>query len=214
MSRYFLDKGGRNKLDDCIKISLLLLRDRVLCAPPVKLGKPLSETWIVFTDGACNPERHEGSVGGLLVSPCGICTSFFSAAVPADVLKEFFHVSKNPIHELEVLPVLIACMEWGRLFSGSLVVYYVDNESARMAFVKGAGETPFASRMIHDFVCLESEMGHRVWFGRCPSYSNPSDSASRLDTVWFREKGVSQTVLDWERLRHHLGLDGVASDRR
>ena len=123
-------------------------------------------------------------------------------------------VSKNPIHELEVLPVLIACKEWGQHFSGSLVVYYVDNESARMAFVKGVGETAFASRMIHDFVCLESEMGHRVWFGRCPSYSNPSDSASRLDSVWFERRGVGQTVLDWERLRHHLGLDGVASDRR
>ena len=129
-------------------------------------------------------------------------------------MQEFFLVSKNPIHELEVLPVLVACEIWGQFYNGSLVVYYVDNESARLAFVRGSGETEFASCMTHDFVCMESEMGQRVWFGRCPSYSNPSDSASRLDTVWFERKGVSQTVIDWERLRHHLGLDGVASDRR
>ena len=94
------------------------------------------------------------------------------------------------------------------------MVYYIDNESARMAFVKGNGETTFACRLVYDFVCLESEMQHRTWFGRCPSHSNPSDSASRLDTAWFRERNISQTVLDWERLRSHLKIGGVEPDRR
>ena len=80
---------------------------------------------------------------------------FFSEAVPTDVLSGLFRFSKNPIHELEILPVLAACVAWGRLFAGALIVYCIDNESSRMAFVKGAGETVFATSMIHDFVCLE-----------------------------------------------------------
>ena len=64
--------------------------------------------------------------------------------------------------------------------------------------MKGSGETVFASGMIHNFVCLESEMQHRTWFGRCPSQSNPSDGASRLITTWFEERGIGRTVMDWE----------------
>ena len=214
IGRFCLERGGRSRLDESIKASLLLLRDRVLHAPPVMVGRELTDTWIVFTDGACNPEAKEGSIGGLIISPSGVCVSFFSGLVPNFVLAEFFKCSKNPIHELEVLPVLAASDAWGHLFAKSLIVFYIDNESSRMAFVKGVGETQFASQMIHEFVCIEAEQQHRTWFGRCPSHSNPSDGASRLDTSWFTQRGVSQTVLDWERLRHRLGLGGEEPDRR
>jgi hypothetical protein len=93
-------------------------------------------------------------------------------------------------------------------------VYYIDNESAKMAFVKGSGETDFASHLIDDFVCLEAQMQHETWFRRCPSHSNPSDGASRLDLTWFEGKGASRTNLNWERLRHHLGLGEEMPERR
>jgi hypothetical protein len=172
LGRFCVERGGRKRLDDSIKSSLLLLRDRVLSSPPIKVGKPLADTWIIFTDGACSPELGQGSIGGLIISPCG-SVQLFSSAVPGDVMEEFFGSSRNPIHELEILPVFTACLLWGALFKGALVVYYIDNESARMAFVKGNGETTFACRLVYDFVCLESEMQHRTWFGRCPSHSNP-----------------------------------------
>ena len=213
LSRFCLEKGGRSRLDDSIRSSLALLKDRVLNAPPTKIGRALTTTWIIFTDGACNPEEHTGSVGGLLISPSGICTLYFSEVVPGDFLEELFKLSKNPIHELEVLPVLLACSLWGHLYSGALVVYYIDNESARMAFIKGSGETPKASSMVHSFVCLEAERQHRVWFGRCPSHSNPSDSASRLQITWFERKGVSRTRVTWETLEHHPVLGGEKPER-
>ena len=77
--------------------------------------------------------------------------------------------------------------------------YYIDNESARMAFVKGSGETHFASHLINDFVCLEAQLQHKTWFGRCPSHSNPSDGASRLDLTWFEGKGASRAASPWIR---------------
>ena len=162
LSRFCLEKGGRSKLDSSIQSSLLLLRDRVLSAPPLKIGKPLTTTWIVFTDGACSPDEKMGSVGGLLIAPNGTCSCYFSEAVPSTVLDSMFKLSKNPIHELEVLPVLLACILWGHHYMGALVVYYIDNESSRMAFIRGSGETPHASSMVHDFVCLEAQKQHRV----------------------------------------------------
>ena len=208
IGRFCVESSGKKRLDASIQGSLLLLRDRVLDAPPITIGRPLGDTWIVFTDGACNPEFKTGSVGGLIISPLGNCQSFFSEVVPEDITAELFKLSCNPIHELEVLPVFIACLEWGPRYEGALIVYYIDNESARMAFVKGSGETHFASHLINDFVCLEAQLQHKTWFGRCPSHSNPSDGASRLDLTWFEGKGASRTNLNWERLRHHLGLGG------
>eukprot|EP00435_Cladocopium_sp_Y103_P063423 s272_g25.t1 len=156
----------------------------------------------------------EGSIGGLILSPHGQCLSYFSEAVPVDILNEFFKVSCNPIHKLAVLPVLVACLLWGEEFASALLVYYIDNESARMAFVKGSGETTFASAMISDFASLECELQHRRWFGRCPSHSNPADGASRLDLSWFEGRGAYRTTVAWERLRHRLGLEGEKPDRR
>ena len=53
-----------------------------------------------------------GSIGGVLVSPGGKCISFFASLVPEHILEKLFGLSKNPIHELEVLPVLVAAMLW------------------------------------------------------------------------------------------------------
>ena len=214
LGRFCTGSDGRRKLDESLKYSLLTLRDRVLTAPPVSISPCTNHTWIVFTDGACNPERNEGSVGGLLLDPCGRCQSFFSSAVPGDVMADLMEQSQNPIHELEVLPVLIACETWGKRFEGSLVVYYIDNESARMAYVRGSGETTFSSFMISDFVQIESQLQHKSWFGRCSSASNPADGASRLDLAWFEGRDVEHTKLSWEELRHHLGLSGERSGWR
>eukprot|EP00435_Cladocopium_sp_Y103_P041856 s106_g11.t1 len=213
LSRFCTEHAGRRKLDDSIKYSLLAIRDRVLGAPPVSVGVHLNHTWVIFTDGACNPDQREGSIGGLIIDPNGTCQSFFSSLVPEDVMEEFFKVSANPIHELEVLPVFVACLVWGRRFTGALVVYYIDNESARMAYIRGSGETLFSSCIIHDFVGVESQLQHRTWFGRCPSASNPSDGASRLDLSWFEGRNVEHTRLSWEELRHHLRLNGERPDR-
>ena len=208
LGRFCNGKEDRRSLDDSIRYSLLVLRDRVLSAPPLKVGIALTENWLVFTDGACSPERREGSVGGLVIDPLGNCRAFFSGQVPADLTDLLFKESANPIHELEVLPVVVACMEWGTLFSSALVVYYIDNESARMAFIRGSGETHVASILISEFVEQESACQHKTWFGRCPSSSNPADGASRLDLSWFERKFVEQTSINWERLRHLLGLRG------
>ena len=156
LGRFCTGSESKRKLDNSLKLSLLTLRDRVLTAPLVSISVFTNNTWIIFTDGACNLERREGSVGGLLLDPCGCCQAFFSSSVPDDVMTEFMTDSQNPIHELEVLPVLIAAKAWGKRYEGALIVYYIDNESARMAYVRGSGETEFASCMISDFVIPNS----------------------------------------------------------
>ena len=102
--------------------------------------------------------------------------------------------------------MLIASLAWGHHFTCAQVVYYIDNESARMAYIRGTGETVRASLLVQSFVENEAAQQHRVWFGRVPSHSNPADAPSRLDHSHVLAKGASQTNIDWEKVSRHLGL--------
>ena len=96
----------------------------------------------------------------------------------------------------------------------SQVVYYIDNESARLAFVRGDGETLRASKLIQVFVEAEARLQHRVWFGRVPSFSNPADSPSRLKFDEVKALGAMQTNIDWEKVAQHLELETGAESGR
>ena len=201
--------GSSNKpkpLDAEMTRALEFLQQRISEGRPLKIERNLHSTWLVFTDGTCNQEELKGSVGGVLYDPSGACVGYFGEAVPTAIMDDLFKRSKNPIHELEVLPVLIAALAWGHLYACSQVVYYIDNESARMAYIRGTGETLRASLLVQSFVEDEAAQQHRVWFGRVPSHSNPADSPSRLDFSQVLAKGATLTNIDWEKVSRHLGL--------
>ena len=148
--------------------ALRFLKERVLMAPPLNLTPTCLLTWVVFTDGAC--EGHEdqkvGSIGGVLVDPYGRVTQFFGDEPPADLMELLLKRSKNPIYELEVMPVLVAILLWGRQFQGSQVCWYLDNEASRSAFLKAYGATEVADGLVAAFI--EAEMASQIksWFAR------------------------------------------------
>eukprot|EP00435_Cladocopium_sp_Y103_P061907 s913_g23.t1 len=206
LSRFCRGPSKKRKLDDELRRALLFLRERVKEGKPLKIERSLHNTWLVFTDGACNPEDGTGSVGGVLYDPSGRCLFYFGESIPKHVMDDLFERSKNPIHEIEVLPVLIAALVWGEFFANSQVVYYIDNESARMAYIRGTGETVRASLLIQSFVETEAEQQHRVWFGRVPSFSNPADSPSRLEFSHVLKLMAARTSISWEMVSRHLGV--------
>ena len=142
-------------LDLEMRANLTCLHSRVLEAKAISIERSLLSTSFVFTDGACSQDDKTGSVGGVLVSLGGRCVSFFASVVPEDILERLVRLSKNPIHELEVLPVLLAAMLWSVYLAKAQTVWYIDNESARMAMIRGAGETEYSSRFINGFVSIE-----------------------------------------------------------
>jgi ribonuclease HI len=206
LGRLCTQPSAPQKLDEASRRSLQFLKQRVLSGPPLKIEQSLHSTWFVFTDGACEPEERAGSIGGVLYNPAGDCLHFFGESVPSEILEDLFSRSQNPIHELELLPILVAALLWGEFFQQSQVVYYVDNESARMACIRGSGETLRAGEIVQSFVEVEAKLQHRVWFGRVPSFSNPSDAPSRLDFQEVLGLGAVRTSVDWEMTRGHLSL--------
>ena len=214
LGRFCNGPSKAQQLDEPMRRTLSSLNERVLTGGPLTIDGGLDSTWFVFTDGACSPEDKTGSIGGVLYNPQGECVHFFGGAVPECIMVDLLSRSKNPIHELEVLPVLVAAKVWSHMFARCQVVFYIDNESSRMAYIKGHGETLRAKFMIEEFVDIEARLKLRIWFGRVPSYSNPADSPSRLCNTEVLGMGATETKLNWEEVKMHLELGSGADGGR
>ena len=208
LGRMSLNQNIENVLEEDLKTALRFLIQRVKSAEPVRIEKCLLATWLVFTDGACAAEEKSGGIGGILISPNATCVSFFSSAVPLWMMEKLLERSANPIHELELLPICLAAMLWKKHLGFSQVVWYVDNESSRMAAIRGSGETIHASSIVEAFVNTESSSQIKSWFSRVPSHSNPADGVSRLSCDLPLSLGAEQTTFEWERYRGLVELEG------
>ena len=165
-----------------LRCALEQLRHLLIDSTPLRISKALGTAWIIFTDGAYEPDSpHPSTVGGILVSPCGVITEYFGEQLMQTLTEDLLHESKHPIYELEVLPPLLALQAWGHYITGAPVVFYLDNDAARSAYVQGVGSTRMAKLFTRQFVDLESRLQVLSWFGRVPSHSNPSDEPSRLN---------------------------------
>ena len=89
---------------------------------------------LVFTDGAC---EEETTVGGYALFPCG-ATEMFGAVIPLNLANQWKSRSQQSqiIGKAELYPLLVARLTWAHRLRGQRVMFFVDNESARLAAIK------------------------------------------------------------------------------
>ena len=107
--------------------------------------------------------------------------------------------------------MLISAMLWSVYLAKAQTVWYIDNESARMAMIRGTGETRYSSNFINFFVSLECKEQFKSWFARVPSFSNIADGASRLECQQLLSLGAVQTTLRWESIDSLFNGKGSAA---
>ena len=162
-----------------MKFALHLLKTRLENSKPLIVEPALFDTWILFTDGACEASARTGGLGGVLLSPCGRCQEHFSERVPAVLMHSFLSVSENPIYELELLPILVSYRAWGQRMKGAQLVVYLDNDAARHSLIRGVAGTPNGSVILDRILQLEDALSLKVWYARVPTHSNIADGPSR-----------------------------------
>ena len=195
-------QGREVRLSDSDLRALRFLKERVVIAPPLKILPSCLRAWVIFTDGACEgPEDLKtGSVGGVLINPDGAITSFFGGEVPEDLMRLLRMGSKNPIYELEVMPVYISLHMWSSHVAFSQVCWYLDNEAARSACIKAYEATLVADGLMLDFTRLELDHQIKSWFGRVPSSSNIADAPSRCEDSLMKDRGVAKQMVNWQEV--------------
>ena len=182
------------------KKNLEFLMRRISDSKPLTITRSILRAWIVFTDGAVEgPEVDKvGSVGGVVFSPCGVCMKFFGGLIPREIMSKLLATSRNPIYEVEVIPIYIAAHLWAEDFKESQVVWYTDNEATRAAFIKAYGATKIADAFVSAFAKIEMCCQLKSWVARVPSASNPSDAPSRLDDSEMERLRATKVSIPWE----------------
>eukprot|EP00435_Cladocopium_sp_Y103_P059935 s673_g21.t1 len=125
------------RLDDKLAGALATLEKHLRASTNVVISRDINKTWLIFTDGAFEPDHREpATIGGILVNPQSKVVSFFGAALSESLLEEFLAESKHPIYELEIFPLIVAVRAWSKFLRDQLVVHYLDNDAARSSFVR------------------------------------------------------------------------------
>ena len=93
--------------------------------------------------------------------------------------------------------MVVAIRIWAKILLRRHTVFYLDNTAAHGALVRADGATKAAACLVREFVRYEKLLHLLPWFGRVPSFSNPSDDASRLNfnVPWLSSANQVQIVL-------------------
>ena len=181
-------------LHEDLRTSLLVLLNHLETAPPLTLRLTSGRNLYLFTDGSYEPDTDlSAGVGGLIVDAAGIPLRFFSDCICNADLEVLLRESSHPIYEVELFAVMLALASWEDLLLDSYSVVFVDNEAAQSALIAGRSGTGCGRMILQRILESEHRTACRPWYGRVPSYSNPSDPPSRGVFEHLMQQGASRT---------------------
>ena len=107
---------------------------------------------------------------------------FFGDHIP-DPFVAFWKRSgrKQVISQAEIFPVLVAKETWKQVIENRSILWFLDNDSARMALVRNYSPVLDNFCLLQLNAELDVKIPTRNWYSRVPSQNNPSDDASRLE---------------------------------
>ena len=174
--------GGRSCLSDPLRRSLTDLIEVLATSPPKVLQrKNTLPPLLVFTDGAC---EETTSVGAVLIDPAG-SVEYFGAVLRDDLVDSWKSKQGQTqvIGQAELFPVLLAKLTWKETLRGRDVVFFLDNEAARLGLVKSYSPVESSLDIISSVIKSDALLGTRSWYARVPTKSNISDLPSRMKLI-------------------------------
>ena len=135
---------------------------------------------VVYTDGAC--EADSITMGAVLVDLSSGTREFFGCSVPEELVLKWRRSGRTQlIFFTEILPVLVAKKTWCEVLKNRRVFFYIDNEAAKAALIRGFSPLLDASDMLFEIFKQDVLLRCLPWYSRVPSKSNCADAASRLE---------------------------------
>eukprot|EP00435_Cladocopium_sp_Y103_P071030 s612_g36.t1 len=188
-----------------------------------KAGPRKVEPWchlpplLVFTDGAVEDMGAKVTHGAVMLDPVNDRSYFFGDHVPSVFAAVWSrHGKRQVICQAEMFPVLEAKCLWKEVMTGRSILWFLDNEAARMSFVRNFSPVIDNFFLLQVNSVLDVELQSRNWYSRVPSKSNPADDASRLEFSTYVNalqctpcyKRLMKALEDFESLRKLLEEGG------
>ena len=134
---------------------------------------------LVFTDGAVEEGANKVTHGALLLDPVNQHSLVFGDHVPQMFVNAWMRFGKRQvIAQTEIFPVLVAKETWANVLAGRSVLWFLDNESAKMALIRIFSPILDSFLLLQTNAKLDLETQSKNWYSRVPSRSNPSDCIS------------------------------------
>ncbi len=187
----FLSTWSSKGIDRQVTPELLMLLDSSLEAlssarPRVVSCHEASKPVIVFIDGACEPEGT--SIGAVLFCP-GLQPEAFGAVLDDQTVSSWKSTvdQTQVIGQAEICHMVVARYTWAKHLRNRRVIYFIDNDSARLACIKSYSPVISSLNLIMQGLLWDSKYESSAWFGRVPTASNPADDPSRMDSSLVKE---------------------------
>ena len=168
-----------------------------------------SNNVLIFTD-ACY-ERNARSwicgVGGVLFLPDGTARKFSLELSEQQRVLLGELEKRQIIFEAETLAAVIALKLWLRFFPGMRCFFFVDNEGAKFALVRGLSENKVVDFLTELFAKTESELQALFWVARVPSKSNVADEPSRGLPISFHIDNLTNDDQDAKLILDELARE-------
>jgi hypothetical protein len=180
-----------------LRSQLVLLKEILTsCVPRTLCSKGEKRPILVFSDGACEGKHFDDvSVGAVVFDTIAKKAFMFGSKVP-DPLVQFWKSEGKiqTIGQAELLPVVLAKIAFEELIRHRRVFYLIDNDSARMALIRGCSDSLSSMKLINVMIQQECKSQSWAWFARVPTHSNPGDGPSRLRLVPHPENLFAEAV--------------------
>ena len=105
----------------------------------------------------------------------GNCLSAFSFIPTSLQIEE----AGGGMHQLEILPVILACISFEEHLRHRPVYFQVDNTAAQAALINAGSSNHSSNSLVYLFLDLEQKLELRPWISRVSSFSNIADGPSR-----------------------------------
>ena len=151
---------------------------------------------IIFTDGACEEGEEGTSIGGVLFDVGGI-VECFGARMSQRVIDSWKtrEDQTQVIGQAEVFPVLVSRLTWHKRIAGRRAIYFVDNESARLALIKMYSPVLPTLDILMQITAWDFKEQSHPWYSRVPTYSNIADDPSRMCAKLLKESFKARVVV-------------------
>eukprot|EP00435_Cladocopium_sp_Y103_P058430 s153_g20.t1 len=186
------DRGRSKNLADFCDYASDTLRG---CKPRKIVAGGEKRPILIFTDGAW--ENDIGGIGAVVVDTASNERSVFSGRVPQCLIEKWRHlVGEQLICQIELYAMVALRWSLALKLKDRRVIWWVDNEAARYATIKGMSPSVVMRCLVRLFYSLEAECPTYGWIERVPSFSNPADGPSRdSPQEVMRLLGISECLL-------------------
>ncbi len=101
----------------------------------------------VFLDGAVeeSDSTYFAGVGAVVVSEAGVVIRAFGYSISEETSKDL----GGKIHQIELLPMVMACVAFGEDIRNRAVMFHIDNTAAQSALVNAGSSNEYSSSIVY-----------------------------------------------------------------